>query len=47
MKKEHAIIEAQSGQTVGVGAGAGRQPAKKQEQNPSLEKEKPAAKKEE
>ncbi|XP_013908841.1 PREDICTED: NAD-dependent protein deacetylase sirtuin-2-like [Thamnophis sirtalis] len=47
VKKEHAIIEAQSGQTVGVGAGAGQQPVKKQEQNPPSEKEKPAAKKEE
>ncbi|XP_026543895.1 NAD-dependent protein deacetylase sirtuin-2 isoform X1 [Notechis scutatus] len=46
VKKEHAVIEAQSGQTVGVGAGAGQQPAKKQEQNLSSEKEKPAAKKE-
>ncbi|XP_070805708.1 NAD-dependent protein deacetylase sirtuin-2 isoform X2 [Pituophis catenifer annectens] len=47
VEKEHALIEAQSGQAVGVGAGAGWQPAKKQEQNPSLENEKPAAKKEE
>uniref|UniRef100_A0A8C6Y9Q8 NAD-dependent protein deacetylase n=1 Tax=Naja naja TaxID=35670 RepID=A0A8C6Y9Q8_NAJNA len=47
VQKEHAIIEAQSGQAVGVGAGAGQQPAKKQEQNPSSEKEKPAAEKEE
>ncbi|KAL7980756.1 hypothetical protein Chor_001910, partial [Crotalus horridus] len=47
VKNEHAVIEAKSGQTVGVGAGADRQPAKKQEQNPSLEKEKPPANKEE
>uniref|UniRef100_A0A670ZPH1 NAD-dependent protein deacetylase n=1 Tax=Pseudonaja textilis TaxID=8673 RepID=A0A670ZPH1_PSETE len=46
VKKEHAVIDAQSGQTAGVGAGAGQQPAKKQEQNLSSEKEKPAAKKE-
>lgn len=47
MKNEHAVIEAKSGQTVGVGAGADGQPAKKQEQDPSLEKEKPPADKEE
>ncbi|XP_039181043.1 NAD-dependent protein deacetylase sirtuin-2-like isoform X1 [Crotalus tigris] len=47
VKNEHAVIEAKSGQIVGVGAGADRQPAKKQEQNPSLEKEKPPANKEE
>ncbi|KAM6428712.1 NAD-dependent protein deacetylase sirtuin-2 isoform 1-T1 [Liasis olivaceus] len=46
LKKEHAVTEAKSGQPVD-GAGACHHPAKEQEKNPSSEKKKPPANKEE